>query len=86
MNNPNPSYPNPSYPNLNNPDPSNPDQVCERLAAEERILVGGAYTGPGGRNPWGEAGKSIRFVTHLQTPRAAVRALLAGLAKHLRHV
>ena len=60
--------------------------VAERLRTEERILVGGAYGGPGGRNPWGEAGKSLRFVTHLQTPRSAVRALLAGLAKHLKHV
>ncbi len=62
------------------------ETVAERLRTEERILVGGAYGGPGGRNPWGEAGKSLRFVTHLQTPRSAVRALLAGLAKHLKHV
>ena len=63
-----------------------PTQVTARLAAEDRILVGGAYSGPGARNPSGEAGKSLRFVTHLQTPRVAVRALLGGLAKHLRHV
>ena len=60
--------------------------VVERLRDEERILVGGAYGGPGGRNPWGEAGKSLRFVTHLQTPRSAVHALLSGLAKHLKRL
>jgi len=47
--------------------------------------VGGAYGGPAGRQPWGDAAKAMRFVTHMQTPRAtAVPALLRGLARVLR--
>ena len=61
------------------------ESVAQRLWSEERIRVGDAYSGPGGRNPWGD-NKSLRFVTHLQTPRSAVRALLGGLAKLLRHL
>ena len=59
-------------------------RVAARLWDDERILVGGAYGGPGGRNPWGDSGKTMRFVTHLQTPKRAVRGLLNGLTKILR--
>jgi hypothetical protein len=52
---------------------------------EDGLLIGGAYGGPAARQPWGEAAKAMRFVTHLQTPRqTAVPALLKGLKRVLR--
>lgn len=65
------------------------ESVTRALEAEEGILVGGAYSGPSGRQPFeqGNATRSLRFVTHLQTPKAtAVKALLGGLAKLLKRV
>ena len=59
-------------------------ELAERLSAEDGILVGGAYTGPRGRNPFGSQAKSTRFVTHMQTPPTAVRALLSGISRLLR--
>ena len=60
------------------------ERAAQRLRDEEGILVGGAYGGPRGRNPAAEAARAMRFVTHLQTPPRAVRALLSGLARVLR--
>lgn len=60
------------------------EELTKRLERDDGILVGGAYGGPPGRQPWGDAAKSVRFVTHLQTPRPAVRALLTGMARLLR--
>ena len=65
------------------------DSVTSALEAEEGILVSGAYGGPSGRQPFeqGNATRSLRFVTHLQTPKAtAVKALLGGLTKLLKKV
>jgi threonine aldolase len=62
-------------------------EVVSKLHEEDGILIGGAYAGPAGRQPFGEAAKAIRFVTHMQTPRqTAVRALLGGLGRLLRAV
>ena len=47
------------------------------------VLIGGAYGGPAGRQPWGDAGKAMRFVTHMQTPRPAVTKLLKALKRLL---
>jgi threonine aldolase len=61
------------------------DELFLRLQREAGILVGGAYGGPAGRQPWGEAAKAMRFVTHMHTPRmTGVPALLNGLAKLLK--
>jgi threonine aldolase len=59
------------------------DSIAARLHEEDRILVGGAYAGPAGRHHWGEPAKALRFVTHLQAGRPAVRALLGGLTRLL---
>uniref|UniRef100_A0A7S4C3H1 Aromatic amino acid beta-eliminating lyase/threonine aldolase domain-containing protein n=2 Tax=Chrysotila carterae TaxID=13221 RepID=A0A7S4C3H1_CHRCT len=59
------------------------ETVAQRLRDEERIFIGSAYAGPGRRNPFGDTSRSLRFVTHMQTPKRAVTALLAGLAKQL---
>ena len=59
--------------------------IVDALAKEDGVVVGGAYGGPTGRHPFGDAGRAIRFVTHLQTPRAtAAKALLSGLARLLK--
>ena len=50
---------------------------------QEGILVGGAYDGPSGRQPWGDAKKAMRFVTHMQTPRPAIMKLLSGFKRLL---
>ena len=62
----------------------NTSELAKALAAEDGTLIGGAYGGPAGRQPWGDAKKAMRFVTHLQTPRPAVTKLLKGLARLLR--
>ena len=59
------------------------EEVTAKLASEDGVLIGGAYGGPAGRQPWGDPKKATRFVTHMQTPRPAVRKLLAGLARLL---
>lgn len=59
------------------------ESILTSLRDDDHILVGGAYTGPAGRQPWGDAAKALRFVTHLQTPRAAVRKLLGSLGRLL---
>ena len=58
------------------------DEMQRRLEVEDGILVGGAYGGA--RNPFGQSAKSIRFVTHMQTPREGVLALLGGIRRLLR--
>ena len=58
--------------------------TSRRLAEEEGILVGSAYGGPAGRHPCADARMALRFVTHLQAGRPAVRALLSGLTRMLR--
>ena len=63
------------------------EQINAALAEEDDILVGGAYGGPAGRQPFeaGHAARAVRFVTHLQTPRnTAVKALLGGLTRLLK--
>ena len=62
------------------------DVLASKLAAEDGILIGGAYDGPSGRQPWGDAGKAMRFVTHMQTPRPAVTKLLGALTRLLKRV
>lgn len=61
-----------------------PFEQVQHSLQEEGFLVGSPYLGPRCRNPFGEEGKSMRLVTHLQTPRAACKGLLASLARHLR--
>lgn len=61
------------------------DRTVAALEHEAGILVGGAYAGPLGRNPWGAASMAMRFVTHLQTPKAtAVPTLLKALGRLLK--
>ena len=60
------------------------DKVIAALAAEDGILVGGAYGGPSGRNPFADKTRVLRFVTHLQTPKPAVQALIGGLTRLLK--
>ena len=61
------------------------EAVAAALKAEEGVLIGGAYGGPAARQPFGETKRAMRFVTHLQTPRAtAGKALLGGLARLLK--
>lgn len=57
--------------------------VIDGLRAE-KILIGGAYSGPRRRQPFGESAKSLRLVTHLQTPRSACRQLLTSLSGLLK--
>ena len=54
------------------------------MKEHDNVLIGGAYGGPRGRNPFGHESKRLRLVTHLQTPRTAVRALLGGLRRIIR--
>lgn len=61
------------------------EKVTADLEAEDGILCGGAYTGPATRHPFGESHRALRFVTHLQTPKAtAVKALLGGMTRLLK--
>ena len=62
--------------------PSAMEGAARVLASEHGVLIGGAYGGP--RNPFGPTSRSMRFVTHMQTPRTAARALLGGLSRALR--
>jgi threonine aldolase len=59
------------------------DALIEGLRAE-KLLIGGAYTGPRRRQPFGESAKSMRLVTHLQTPRSACHQLVASLSRLVR--
>jgi len=61
-------------------------ELVQRLHKEHGVLIGGAYSGPRGRNPFCDPAKSMRLVTHMDAPRSAVQTLLAGLAKHLKRV
>jgi len=58
--------------------------VTEALRVNEGVLIGGAYSGPSRRQPFGDAAKAMRLVTHLQTPRAACQLLVRGLSKLLK--
>ena len=61
------------------------DVAAATLEREDGVRIGGAYSGPAGRQPYGEAAKELRFITHMQTPKAtAVRALLGGLKRLVR--
>ncbi|KAL1504447.1 hypothetical protein AB1Y20_010853 [Prymnesium parvum] len=57
------------------------EEVQRSLAPQ--FLLGGAYQGPRGRNPWG-SGSSLRFVTHMQTPISACKALIGALRKVIK--
>ena len=60
-------------------------EVVDALHREDGVLIGGAYGGPSSRQPFGDAKRALRFVTHLQTPRAtAGKALLGGLTRLLK--
>ena len=50
----------------------------------EGFLIGGNYGGPLARNPAAEKAKSMRFVTHLQTPAHACKGLLAAAGRFTR--
>lgn len=59
-------------------------EVLAALDREDGVLIGGAYDGPSSRHPFGDSKRSLRFVTHLQTPKAtAGKAVLAGLTRLL---
>jgi len=63
------------------------EEVRQRVQQEHGILLGSAYEGPRGRNPWGASagrGHSLRFVTHMQTPLPACKALIGALRKVIR--
>lgn len=63
------------------------EEVQQRVQLDDGILLGSAYDGPRGRDPWGGTagrGNALRFVTHMQTPLPACRALLGALRKAMR--
>jgi threonine aldolase len=65
--------------------PASYAQITATLEAEDGVLCGGAYDGPAGRHPFGETRRALRFVTHLQTPKAtAVKTLVGGLTRLLK--